>query len=165
GRPLGARLAPARPLPSSLRALRVLGLGTAGGGRPPSGPRGIGGRRGRSRSRDRRSCTAGGGGVRWRSSWLSARRPAGATPGWVPRARFTAPDGCDVAAAIAEALPSADDVRSMAFDGPKQWMSHDDYRRCADRARILHDDSLAVLATDLAEPAEKGLATGEFNVG
>lgn len=109
----------------------------------------------------------------WLNAWLAAVGVTVLVPdvrlSWtddpVPRARFTAPDGCDVAAAIAEALPSADDVRSMAFDGPKQWMSHDDYRRCADRARILHDDSLAVLATDLAEPAEKGLATGELNVG
>lgn len=109
----------------------------------------------------------------WLNAWLAAIGVtvivADARVSWsddpVPRARFSIPSA-DLAAAVAEALPTAEAIEAMAFAGLKQSVTAEDYREAAQQARIAGDDTLSVLVTDLArDPARDTLAKGNFNVG
>lgn len=110
----------------------------------------------------------------WLNAWLAAIGVtvlvSDARLGWtddpVPRARFSVPDGHDLATLIANALPTTTRIEEMAFAGLNQSVSPDDYHDAAQRARESSDDTLAVVVTDLAGSASgEALVKGNFNVG
>ncbi len=112
-------------------------------------------------------------GADWLNAWLAAIGVTVLVPdvalAWtddpVPRACFSLPDGTDLAALVADALPTVDDIEAMALAGLPQGISRDAFGPAAARARAGGDGSLAVLVTDLAETDGPSLQKGSFNVG
>jgi len=90
----------------------------------------------------------------------------------VPLARFTPPEGADLADAVAEALPSVAHLDSMAIANPdddRRFPRNVDIRQYAAAAQIARrarDFSLAASITDLVrKPRDGNLPHGRFDPG
>ena len=117
----------------------------------------------------------------WLNAWLAAVGVTVLCPGvrlsWsedpVPCARFTWSVDAPLAALIQDALPPTDDLADLVFAELRHKIPLPVYQNSAQRTRKRslskrqgEDSTLAILATDLAEPDRDGsLPTGPFNIG